>query len=128
MVRRSAGKQKDPGSVSRLGLMVRCSAGKQNDPGSVSRLGPMVRRSAGKRNDPGLTRCFGSPFSSKNCDLWTLSGDFALHNYSSIKMAHIAANLNAEIILVVTVYRLDISSLSPSTVGTTSVNPPLKPD
>ena len=45
-------------------------------------------------------------------------------------MVHIAAYLNAEIILVVAVQRLDISSLSPLpsplstlTVGTTSVNP-----
>ena len=40
-------------------------------------------------------------------------------------MAPIAAYLNAEIILMVTVLWLDKSSLSPATVGTTSVNPTL---
>ena len=43
-------------------------------------------------------------------------------------MADIAAHLNAEIIVVVTVQLLDISSLSPlplPIVGTTSVNPTL---
>ena len=39
-------------------------------------------------------------------------------------MAHIAAHLNAEIILVVTVWRSDMSSLFPPTVGTTSVMRP----
>ena len=39
-------------------------------------------------------------------------------------MAHIAAHLNAEIILMVTVSQLDTSS-SPSTVGTMYVNPTL---
>ena len=43
-------------------------------------------------------------------------------------MAHVAAHLNAEIILVVTLQRLDVSSLSPPTVGTTSVNPDVKLD
>ena len=46
----------------------------------VRRLGLVVRRSASTRNDAGSTPRFGSPFSSKNCDLWTLSRDFALHN------------------------------------------------
>ena len=42
MVRRSAGKREDTGSVSRLGLMVRRSAGKRKDPGSMSRLDLVV--------------------------------------------------------------------------------------
>ena len=46
----------------------------------VSRLGLVVRLSAGKRKDAGSTPRFGSPFSSKNVILWTLSHDFALHN------------------------------------------------
>ena len=48
----------------------------------VSRLGLVVRRSDGQWKDAGSTPRFGSPFSSniKNCDLWTLSRDFALHN------------------------------------------------
>ena len=37
------------------------------------------------------------------CDLWALSREFTLHNQWNIKMAHIAAHLNAEIILVVAV-------------------------
>ena len=34
-------------------------------------------------------------FLFKSCSLWTLSWEFALHNYRSIKMAHTAAHLNA---------------------------------
>ena len=64
VVRGSAGKQKDPGSVSRLGLVVKRSAGKRKDPGSVSRLGLVARCSAGKRKDPGSSLHFGAPFSS----------------------------------------------------------------
>ena len=55
---------------------------------------------------------------------------FALHNHRNMEMVDIAiAHLNAEIILVVTVYRLDNYKLplplSPPTVDTTSVNPTL---
>ena len=41
----------------------------------------------------------------RSCGLRTLSREFALHNQWNIKMAHIAAHLNAEIILLVTVWR-----------------------
>ena len=70
---------------------------------TVSRLGLVVKRSAGKRKDAGSTPRFGSPFSFKNSDLWTLSRDFAPHNEWNIKTDHIAAHLNAETILLVTV-------------------------
>ena len=52
VVRRSAGKRKDPGSVSRLGLVVRRSTGKRKDHGSMSQFGLVVKRSADKRKDP----------------------------------------------------------------------------
>ena len=39
----------------------------------------------------------------KTCDVWTLSCDFAPHSEINIKMALIAAHLDTNIILVVTV-------------------------
>ena len=57
----------------------------------VSRLGLVVRRSAGKQ----VRLPASAHLSRQHCDLRTLSRDF--------KMVHIAAHLNAESILVVTV-------------------------
>ena len=39
----------------------------------------------------------------KGCGLWTLSCDFVAQNYWNIKLALIAAHLNARVMLVVTV-------------------------
>ena len=39
----------------------------------------------------------------KGCGLWTLSCDFVAQNYWNIKLALIAAHLNAGVMLVVTV-------------------------
>ena len=42
---------------------------------------PVVSFSAGKRKDAGSTpRLLWLPFFFKNCDLWTLSRDFALYS------------------------------------------------
>ena len=77
-------------------------------------LARWLRRWAGKRKDAGSTPRFGSPFSSKivicgHC-LVTFSGTVI----GTVKWLFITARLNAEIILVVTVYSgLHISSLSP---------------
>ena len=93
------------------------------------------RRSAGKRKEgraAGSSPSFGSPFSEKKCDLWALSRDFilfALHNKinETLKWLTSLGHLNAEIILVVTVYtavRYKLPLLSqPSTFGTTYVRP-----
>ena len=68
----------------------------------VSRCGLAVRREAGKQRHfgPNLLQ-FSFPF--KSCGLWTQSCDFVPHNYETLKSALIAAHLNAEVILVVTV-------------------------
>ena len=64
--------------MSRFGLVVRLSAGKLKDAGSVSRFGLVVRLSAGKLKDavstppPGLAFLF----LKYNCGLRTLSCDF----------------------------------------------------
>ena len=57
---------------------------------------------AGKQKDLGLNPLRLS-FLFKRCGLWTLSCDFVPHDYLNIKMALIAAHLNAGVILVVTV-------------------------
>ena len=66
--------------VSRLGLVVRRSVGKRKNAGSVSRLGLVVPALAWSAKG----RRFDSPlrltFLFKNCDFWTLSRDFVLHN------------------------------------------------
>ena len=57
---------------------------------------------AGKQRDLGSIPLRLS-FLFKSCFLWTLSCDFVLYNLRNIKMAPIAAHLNAGDILVVTV-------------------------
>ena len=69
----------------------------------VSRFGLAVRRWAGKQKDLG-SNLLRLSFLFKSCGLWTLSCDFVPHNYETLKsVALIAAHLNAEVILVVTV-------------------------
>ena len=69
----------------------------------MSRFGLAVRRlKFGKQKKIGWI-LLGLSFLFKSCDLWTLSCDFVLHDYSDIKMALVVVQLNAEIILVVTV-------------------------
>ena len=67
---------------------------------SVSRFSLAVRHWAGKRRDLGSNPLRLS-FLFKSRGLWTLSCDFIPHNYENIKLALIAAHLNAEVILVV---------------------------
>ena len=58
---------------------------------------------SGKQRDLGsnLLRLY---FLFKSCGLWTLSCDFVPHNYETLKeVSSLPADLNAEIILVVTV-------------------------
>ena len=71
---------------------------------SVSRFGLAVRRQAGKQRDLG-SNLLQLSFHFEGCGLWTLSCDFVPHNEGNIKMALIAAHLNAEVIQVVTVQR-----------------------
>ena len=68
----------------------------------VSQLGPAVRRYAGKQKDHGSI-LFLAPF--KSCGLWTLFLRLSLTVTEDIKMALIAAHVNAEIILVMTEWR-----------------------
>ena len=57
----------------------------------------------GKQRDLG-SNLLRLSFHFKGCGLWTLSCDFVLHNYETLKlMALMAAHLDAEAILVVTV-------------------------
>ena len=46
----------------------------------VSRLGLVARRSAGKAEGCRFDSTLRLTFPLKKCDLWTLSGDFSLHN------------------------------------------------
>ena len=67
--------------------------------GTCKPFGLTVRRWAGKQKDLG-SNLLRLSFLFKGCGLWTLSCDFVPHN---IKTTLIAAHLNAEVILVVTV-------------------------
>ena len=67
------------------------------------RFGLAVRRLAGKQKDLGSNPLRLS-FLFKSCGLWTLSCDFVPRNYETLKcLSSVAAHLNAEVILVVTV-------------------------
>ena len=66
-------------------------------------LGPATRRYAGKQKDLGSNPLGLSFLFVKVCGLWTLSCDFVPHNYETLKMALIAAHLNVDVILVVTI-------------------------
>ena len=60
---------------------------------------------SGKQRDLG-SKLFRLSFYFKSCGLWTLYCDFVPHNYETLKWLSslpIAALLNAEVILVVTV-------------------------
>ena len=60
----------------------------------MSRFGLAVRRQSGKQRDLGsIPLRLSSLF--KSCGLWTPSCDFVPHNSENIKMALIAAHLNA---------------------------------
>ena len=69
---------------------------------AVSRFGLAVRLVSTERDlGSNPLRLF---FLFTSCGLWTLSCDFVPHDYhETFKMALIAAHLNAEVILVVTV-------------------------
>ena len=63
----------------------------------MSQFGLAVRHWAGKQRDLGSNALWLS-FLFKSCCLWTLSCDFVPHNLCNIKIAHIAAHLNAGVI------------------------------
>ena len=67
------------------------------------------------------------PSLQKGGGLWTLSCDFVLYNLSNAKMALTAAHLNAEVILVVTVYRLVYNLPLPPPPYSPPPQPPFSP-
>ena len=69
----------------------------------MSQLGLVVRRSAGKRKDPGATIRFGSPFSSQIVTYGHCLVTLPRTMNETLKSLTSLAQLNAEIILMVTV-------------------------
>ena len=68
----------------------------------MSRFGLAARRQAGKQRDLG-SNLLRLSFHFKSCGLWALSCDFVPHSYETLKWLFIAAHLNAEVVLVMTV-------------------------
>ena len=73
----------------------------------VRRFSLLVKHQAGKWTDI-VSSLLWLSFLFKNCDLWTLSCDFALKINGTLKMAHTAAPPQCRIILVVTMYQAGV--------------------